>query len=189
MLESVSSSSDSPPRFDSIQHAGLGTAFTSTGVAAGFFAGALDEARVWNYARSAAQITDGKTREIPAAPGSAGSLGLQRELRPRARLVGQQPARHDVAAAGWTWVAGAPFTGTANAAAVGRRGADQAVVLPAAASLIGTVTDDGISGLPLVISWTKTSGPGTVTSAARTWHRRPRPSRLAGHVRADVDGK
>src|SRR5205814_7228797 len=34
------------PRSDSIQHAGLGTAFNSTGVAAGFFAGTLDEARV-----------------------------------------------------------------------------------------------------------------------------------------------
>ena len=40
------------PRFDSIQHAGLGTAFTSTGVAAGFFKGQMDEARIWNVART-----------------------------------------------------------------------------------------------------------------------------------------
>src|SRR3954471_2301264 len=45
-----------PPRSDSIQHAALGTAMNSTGVAAGFFEGALDDARVWNYARSQAQI-------------------------------------------------------------------------------------------------------------------------------------
>src|SRR5439155_5267192 len=41
-----------PPRSDSIQHAGLATTLTSTGVAAGFFAGTLDEARIWNVARS-----------------------------------------------------------------------------------------------------------------------------------------
>ena len=41
------------PRFDSIQHFGLGTAMNSTGVAAGFFDGVIDEARVWNHARSA----------------------------------------------------------------------------------------------------------------------------------------
>ena len=40
------------PRFDSIQHFGLGTAMNSTGVAAGFFDGVIDEARVWNHARS-----------------------------------------------------------------------------------------------------------------------------------------
>src|SRR6266496_1330561 len=40
-----------PPRSDSIQHAALATAMTSTGVAGGFFQGVLDEARVWNYAQ------------------------------------------------------------------------------------------------------------------------------------------
>ena len=47
------------PRWDSIQHAGLGTAMTSAGAAAGFFCGILDEVRIWNYARSPQQIEDG----------------------------------------------------------------------------------------------------------------------------------
>ena len=51
-----SSSATSRPRSDSIQHAGIGTAMTSTGVAAGFFQGTLDEVRIWNVARSAADI-------------------------------------------------------------------------------------------------------------------------------------
>ena len=49
------------PRFDSIQRAGLATAMNSTGVAAGFFDGVLDEARVWNVVRSAGDIKPPRT--------------------------------------------------------------------------------------------------------------------------------
>src|SRR4029453_4159686 len=45
-----------PPRSDSVQHAGLGTCLNSSGGAGGFFDGTLDETRIWNVARSAAQI-------------------------------------------------------------------------------------------------------------------------------------
>jgi hypothetical protein len=44
------------PESTSIQHAALATAMTSTGVAAGFFNGALDEVRIWNVVRNDAQI-------------------------------------------------------------------------------------------------------------------------------------
>lgn len=64
------------PRFDSIQHFGLGTAMNSTGVAAGFFDGLIDEARVWNHARSAAQIQAGMTAPITSATGLVGRWGL-----------------------------------------------------------------------------------------------------------------
>ncbi len=40
----------------SIQHAGVATGLTSTGVAKGFFCGVIDEVRVWYYARSIEQI-------------------------------------------------------------------------------------------------------------------------------------
>ena len=49
-----------PARADSIEHAAIGTALNSTGVAAGFFAGTVDETRIWNYARTPAQIASGK---------------------------------------------------------------------------------------------------------------------------------
>ncbi len=65
-----------PPRADSIQHAALGSALTSTGVAAGFFQGVLDEARVWNYARSAQEIADNRDLEIQVSPGLVGRWGL-----------------------------------------------------------------------------------------------------------------
>ena len=69
------------PRFDSIQHFGLGTALNSTGVAAGFFDGVMDEARVWNSARSLAQIQAGMTTPIDVGVRIGRTLGAQRGQR------------------------------------------------------------------------------------------------------------
>ena len=41
-------------------------------------------------------------------------------------------------------------------------GSDQLITLPASANLNGTVTDDGVPG-PLTTTWSKFTGPGTVT--------------------------
>ena len=73
---------------------------TSAGAAAGFFAGSLDETRIWNYARSAAQMAASVNREIATADGllarwsfndccgrvadSTGHLPLHRQARARA---------------------------------------------------------------------------------------------------------
>ena len=65
-----------PPRADSIQRAALGSAQNSTGVASGFFAGSLDEVRIWNHARTAAQIAAGRDVEITSATGLIGRWGL-----------------------------------------------------------------------------------------------------------------
>ncbi len=65
-----------PPRADSIQHAALGSALNSTGVAAGYLAGVLDEIRIWNYARTAADIAANKNAEILNATGLLGRWGL-----------------------------------------------------------------------------------------------------------------
>jgi hypothetical protein len=67
-LEAVAYSGQTP-RFDSIQHAGLGTALNSAGSPSGFFAGVLDEVRIWNYARSAAEIAASWNRPVRSAPG------------------------------------------------------------------------------------------------------------------------
>src|SRR5204862_4930312 len=64
------------PQANSIQHAALGTALNSTGGVGsqtqGFLDGVLDEARVWNYARSAQQVGHGRQLEILSAPGLRG---------------------------------------------------------------------------------------------------------------------
>jgi concanavalin A-like lectin/glucanase superfamily protein/slime mold repeat-containing protein len=64
------------PRYDSIQHFGLGTAMTSAGAAAGFYAGVLDEVRVWNRALTGAEIAAGKDQEIAAAANLIGRWSL-----------------------------------------------------------------------------------------------------------------
>jgi hypothetical protein len=64
------------PRHDSIQHFGLGAALNSSGVAAGFFDGVIDEARVWNSARSLAQIQAGMVAPIASASGLVARWGL-----------------------------------------------------------------------------------------------------------------
>ena len=54
--------------------------------------------------------------------------------------------------------------GTANQAPLVNAGADQAITLPAnSVNLTGSATDDGLPNGTLSLSWSKTSGPGTVT--------------------------
>lgn len=50
----------------SIQHSSLGSSIRSTGVAQGFFAGVIDEARIWNSARSSAAIRSTINSQISA---------------------------------------------------------------------------------------------------------------------------
>jgi len=50
-----------------------------------------------------------------------------------------------------------------NQAPVVNAGADKTVTLPAGTILTGTAVDDGLPGATLTASWTKLSGPGTVT--------------------------
>ncbi|MBI2105055.1 MAG: fibronectin type III domain-containing protein [Candidatus Omnitrophica bacterium] len=53
-------------------------------------------------------------------------------------------------------------TPPANQAPVARAGSDQALTLPAAATLEGTVSDDGLpTGQSLTVAWSQVSGPGT----------------------------
>lgn len=65
-----------PPRSDSLQHAGLGAALNSSGKANGFFEGVIDEARIWNYARTPEQIATGMNLSITNATGLVGRWSL-----------------------------------------------------------------------------------------------------------------
>ena len=54
-----------------------------------------------------------------------------------------------------------------NSAPVVNAGADQTITLPSSATLSGTATDDGLPSPPAALTrtWSKVSGPGTVTFA------------------------
>jgi len=61
--------SNARPRADSIQHFALGTALDSHGAAAGRLHGALDEVRVWDHARTGAEIAAAMRTTIPSEDG------------------------------------------------------------------------------------------------------------------------
>ncbi|MBP8000546.1 MAG: hypothetical protein KA314_12365 [Chloroflexi bacterium] len=96
------------PRSDSLQHAGLGTAFTSAGAAAGFFAGVVDEARVWNIARTQAEIQTGLGQEIVTASGLIGRWAMN-EGAGTAVADSSGSNINGTAVNVPTWVAGSPF--------------------------------------------------------------------------------
>jgi len=148
------------PRSDSIQHAALATAMNSTGVAAGFFQGVLDEPRVWNYARTQAEIQDSLHTQVPSAAGLIGRWGLNEGVGTTANDSSGSGVNGTLAN-GPTWVAGTTF----NAAPVVNAGPDQSVSMPGGVNLPGTATDDGLPNPPatLTLLWSKVSGPGTVT--------------------------
>lgn len=75
-LEAEQTSDGQVPRSDSIQHASLGTAMNSTGTPEGYFAGTLDEVRIWNYARSQTQIQTAMNSEIAAENGLVARYAL-----------------------------------------------------------------------------------------------------------------
>ena len=101
-----------PPRSDSIQHAALGSALTSTGAAAGFFAGVLDEARIWNIARTQAQIQSTRGQEITSATGLIGRWGLNEGSGTTISGVGPNGTLTPTATPP-TWGAGLVLTGAA----------------------------------------------------------------------------
>jgi len=76
VLESTTSANGGIPRSDSIQHAGIGSAMTSTGAAAGFFNGILEEVRIWDHARTIGQINATMFDAVESAPGLIGRWGL-----------------------------------------------------------------------------------------------------------------
>src|SRR2546428_4675020 len=97
------------PRFDSIQHAALATALNSTGGVGsqtqGFFNGVLDEARIWNYARSAQQITHGRKLQIATAvPGLLARWGMGEGTGTSVADSSGHTVTGTITAAGFSWI-------------------------------------------------------------------------------------
>src|SRR6266516_5121978 len=65
-----------PPAAAGNQYASVGSALTSTGVAAGFFDGVIDEARIWDHALTQAEIQANMPLELTTGNGLVARWGL-----------------------------------------------------------------------------------------------------------------
>ncbi|SKB01648.1 Calcineurin-like phosphoesterase [Prosthecobacter debontii] len=141
-LEAVLETDGQVPRSDSIQHAGLATAMTSTGAAAGYFLGAMDEARIWNYARTQSEIQASINEQIPSATGLVGRWGMNEgtgtTITSTASGALTGTLRNDP-----LWTTGAPFSVNIPPSVSITAPADEsAVFAPGAFTITATASDD-----------------------------------------------
>jgi concanavalin A-like lectin/glucanase superfamily protein/type IX secretion system substrate protein/calcineurin-like phosphoesterase family protein len=74
--QTLSVTGNPTPEMGTTQHASIGSALNSTGVAAGFFNGKIDEVRIWNVVRSEAQISTNYMNEIETGTGLIGRWNM-----------------------------------------------------------------------------------------------------------------
>jgi hypothetical protein len=144
------------------QLAAIASALQTNGAAGGFFDGAIDEVRIWDTALTGAQIRTNANLAITSATNLVARWGLNEGSGTAIGDSTANPADGTVTGANWTWVGGSPVI---NLAPLVNAGMDQSITLPATANLTGTASDDGLPSSPgtLTTTWSKFSGPGTVT--------------------------
>lgn len=100
-----------PPQSSSIQHAGLATAMNSTGAPSGYFDGVLDEARIWDHARTLGEIRTTINEQVSAPQtGLVARWSLNEGAGTRAYGSAGTSVRGNITGANWSWVdPGAPF--------------------------------------------------------------------------------
>ena len=145
------------PESTSIQRAGLATSLTSTGTAAGFFNGAIDETRVWSGARSQAQIQGSMNSELTSGTNLVARWGLNEGTGATvASSVGSIPG---TLTNGPTWVNGFNYvepTPNPGPYSVVFNGTDTAIQVPHASTLD--------SATFTVEAWVKRASGGATTS-------------------------
>lgn len=137
------------PRSNSIQHASLASALNSTGVASGYFQGVLDEARVWNYARSADEIATGRLTPIPSALGLVGRWALDEATGTMAADTSGNRV-HGTLIGGPVWTTGSPMLPVPTVSLVSP--ADQSVVPGPTITFTGQAQDElGLTSATLYV--------------------------------------
>lgn len=95
------------PRWDSIQKAGIAAAMDSLNTVEGRFAGTIDEARIWNVARSQAEIISTIKQQVTSGSNLVARWGMNEGMGTTIfSSVGDFPGLLVHAP---TWVSGAPF--------------------------------------------------------------------------------
>ncbi|MFZ4763976.1 MAG: Ig-like domain-containing protein, partial [Roseimicrobium sp.] len=157
----------SVPRYDSIQHFGIGTAMNSAGTPAGAFHGAIDEARVWSYVRTAAEIAASKDSELAAGTGLVARYGLNEGSGPTANSSTAVTA--GTLTNGPVWVAGAPFA-NANTAPTISLTAPTSSYMPYDVALTASASDaDGtVANVEFFVNGSKV-GEDTIAPYAFSW--------------------
>jgi hypothetical protein len=141
----------------------------------GYFNGVLDEARIWNVARTQTEIQNAINSELTSGTGLIGRWGMN-EGAGTTITDSTAPAENGSLTNDPVWVSpGAPFNLNYNGAPLVNAGADQVVPLQDNVELSGSVSDDGLPNPPGTVTtpWSLISGPGTVTFAnANAEHNR-----------------
>ena len=106
VLDGTCTATTAVPRSDSIQRPAIGTSTNSTGVVAGSFAGQVDEARIWNVARTQSEIQGTMNSELTTGTGLIGRWGMNEGSG--TTTAGSVGGINGALTAGVTWVAGAP---------------------------------------------------------------------------------
>jgi len=102
-----------------------------------------------------------KTAGLGYGPGSSDSTARRLYVVQRGVDNNSDPNEND----GKLWEMTLPGGGPVNQPPIANAGPDQTITLPAPANLDGTVSDDGLPNPPgsVTTTWSKLSGPGTVT--------------------------
>jgi hypothetical protein len=162
------------PRSDSIQRTAIGSALTSTGTAAGFFRGQIDEARIWNVARSGADIRTARDDELPATPGLIGRFAMNEGIgTATANLAGPNGATRLPTPSPPPWTGGYAFPQDAAAPAQPSQALAVAGDATASLSWIGSAEPDlagydvyRSTALPVVAAGVPLNGADLLTAPA-----------------------
>jgi hypothetical protein len=115
LLEGTTPGIGQPPANTSDVEVALGSALNSTNVASGFFDGAIDEVRVWNVARSQAQIqSTANAQLVTPTAGLVARWALDEGAGTAVGGSAGTSVNGSVTGTGFSWTGGAPFNLTFN---------------------------------------------------------------------------
>lgn len=137
-LEAQATGDGATPRGDSVQHFSLGTMMNSSGVPSGALAGALDEVRVWDHARTQEEIEASMYETAIAGRGLVGRWGLDQDDAAVPDSVGV----HDGTIVGATFVTDGAILDMGRPPSISATTPSDDALVPALDTAVGVAIDD-----------------------------------------------